>query len=165
MQYLQRVLPLMDARDRMASGARHHPRGADPGGVRPPAGVARRGALEGLLALRDRLEAVSEESARAARGALAAAAAAGGRRGRAARGRGRRALRRVREPLPRRARRDPRAPAPYVDALREAWRPSSDLGCGRGEFLELLREAGIAARGVEANAHAAARVPRRAAST
>jgi O-antigen chain-terminating methyltransferase len=30
-----------------------------------------------------------------------------------------------------------------------------DLGCGRGEFLELLREAGVAARGVEANAHTA----------
>jgi SAM-dependent methyltransferase len=33
--------------------------------------------------------------------------------------------------------------------------PVVDLGCGRGEFLELLGEAGIAARGVEGNAHAA----------
>jgi O-antigen chain-terminating methyltransferase len=32
----------------------------------------------------------------------------------------------------------------------------ADLGCGRGEFLELLREAGIEAMGVESNAQAAA---------
>ena len=32
--------------------------------------------------------------------------------------------------------------------------PVVDLGCGRGEFLELLREAGIGARGVEGNAQA-----------
>jgi O-antigen chain-terminating methyltransferase len=31
-----------------------------------------------------------------------------------------------------------------------------DLGCGRGELLELLREAGIEARGVEGNASAVA---------
>ncbi len=30
--------------------------------------------------------------------------------------------------------------------------PVADLGCGRGEFLELLKEHGIAARGVEGNA-------------
>ena len=30
----------MDARDRVATAPGHHPRGADPGGVRPPAGVA-----------------------------------------------------------------------------------------------------------------------------
>jgi O-antigen chain-terminating methyltransferase len=29
--------------------------------------------------------------------------------------------------------------------------PVADLGCGRGEFLELLREAGIEGRGVESN--------------
>jgi O-antigen chain-terminating methyltransferase len=34
--------------------------------------------------------------------------------------------------------------------------PVVDLGCGRGEFLELLREANVAARGVEGNAAAAA---------
>ena len=33
--------------------------------------------------------------------------------------------------------------------------PVADLGCGRGEFLELLREAGIEGRGVEGNAHSA----------
>jgi O-antigen chain-terminating methyltransferase len=39
--------------------------------------------------------------------------------------------------------------------LFEGLAPVVDLGCGRGEFLELLREKGIAARGVEASAHAA----------
>jgi SAM-dependent methyltransferase len=40
----------------------------------------------------------------------------------------------------------------YV-ALFEGLAPVVDLGCGRGEFLELLKEAGIAARGVEGNAN------------
>jgi SAM-dependent methyltransferase len=37
---------------------------------------------------------------------------------------------------------------PYVDDFREA-APVVDLGCGRGEFLALLREAGVEARGVD----------------
>jgi SAM-dependent methyltransferase len=40
---------------------------------------------------------------------------------------------------------------PYVDDFREA-APVLDVGCGRGEFLALLREAGIEARGVDLNA-------------
>jgi O-antigen chain-terminating methyltransferase len=40
--------------------------------------------------------------------------------------------------------------------LFEGLSPVVDLGCGRGEFLELLKARGIAARGVEASAHAAA---------
>jgi SAM-dependent methyltransferase len=40
---------------------------------------------------------------------------------------------------------------PYVDDFREA-APVLDAGCGRGEFLGLLREAGIEARGVDADA-------------
>jgi SAM-dependent methyltransferase len=36
----------------------------------------------------------------------------------------------------------------YVDDFRDA-APVLDVGCGRGEFLGLLREAGIAARGVD----------------
>ena len=39
----------------------------------------------------------------------------------------------------------------YVDDFRDA-APVLDLGCGRGEFLALLREAGIGARGVDADA-------------
>jgi SAM-dependent methyltransferase len=39
----------------------------------------------------------------------------------------------------------------YVDDFREA-APVLDLGCGRGEFLSLLREAGIEAKGVDADA-------------
>jgi SAM-dependent methyltransferase len=40
---------------------------------------------------------------------------------------------------------------PYVDDFRDA-APVLDAGCGRGEFLALLREAGIDARGVDADA-------------
>jgi SAM-dependent methyltransferase len=39
----------------------------------------------------------------------------------------------------------------YVDDLREA-APVLDIGCGRGELLSLLREAGVAARGIDADA-------------
>ena len=42
---------------------------------------------------------------------------------------------------------------PYFDGAPEVL----DLGCGRGEFLELLREAGIAARGIDLNAEAVER--------
>jgi SAM-dependent methyltransferase len=40
---------------------------------------------------------------------------------------------------------------PYVELLR-GQAPVLDVGCGRGELLGLLREAGIEARGVDANA-------------
>ena len=40
---------------------------------------------------------------------------------------------------------------PYVDRLRNA-APVLDLGSGRGELLALLRDAGVEARGVDANA-------------
>src|SRR4029079_12813957 len=43
--------------------------------------------------------------------------------------------------------------ADYVERF-EGLAPVVALGCGRGEFLELLREKGIAARGVEGNAQA-----------
>ena len=39
----------------------------------------------------------------------------------------------------------------YVDDFRDA-APVLDIGCGRGEFLSLLREAGVEARGVDADA-------------
>jgi SAM-dependent methyltransferase len=41
--------------------------------------------------------------------------------------------------------------AVYVDDFRSA-EPVLDLGCGRGEFLELLRDAGVEARGVDLDA-------------
>ena len=41
--------------------------------------------------------------------------------------------------------------APYLDDLRDA-APVLDVGCGRGELLALLREAGVEARGVDADA-------------
>jgi O-antigen chain-terminating methyltransferase len=40
---------------------------------------------------------------------------------------------------------------PYVEELR-AHAPVLDVGCGRGELLALLRDAGVAARGVDADA-------------
>lgn len=43
----------------------------------------------------------------------------------------------------------------YVPLL-EGCQSVADLGCGRGEFLELLREAGVSARGVDANEEAVA---------
>src|SRR5262249_62274667 len=39
----------------------------------------------------------------------------------------------------------------YVDDFREA-APVLDIGCGRGELLQLLREAGVEARGIDADA-------------
>ena len=48
-----------------------------------------------------------------------------------------------------------RRQAPYVDDFRDA-APVLDVGCGRGEFLGLLRAAGIEARGVDADADMAA---------
>ena len=40
----------------------------------------------------------------------------------------------------------------YVELFREAPGPVLDAGCGRGEFLELLRSAGVEAHGVDADA-------------
>jgi O-antigen chain-terminating methyltransferase len=40
---------------------------------------------------------------------------------------------------------------PYVEDFRDA-APVLDIGCGRGEFLSLLREAGVEARGIDADA-------------
>jgi O-antigen chain-terminating methyltransferase len=40
--------------------------------------------------------------------------------------------------------------ARYVDDFRDA-APVLDAGCGRGEFLELLRDAGVEARGVDSD--------------
>jgi O-antigen chain-terminating methyltransferase len=153
-QYLQRVLPLMDARDRVAAGqATTRAELILEAFDRRQEAASRR--LEGLLAMRDRLDTLSEE-VRALRGAGGAAQPSG----------------------------DPASPVAVPDAadgalyvafenafrgsrddIRERLRdylplfagsgPVADLGCGRGEFLELLREAGIEGRGVEGNAQSA----------
>ena len=149
--YLQQVQPLMDLRDRAASGlATTRAELILEAFDRRQESLSRR--LEGLLALRDRLEAVSEE-ARAVRGALAAGvpptsvAAAATKAAEdsvytAFENRFRGSPDEVKERL-----------APYAD-LFKGLAPVVDLGCGRGEFLEVLRERGIAARGVESNAAA-----------
>ena len=61
-------------------------------------------------------------------------------------------VRRLRGSVPRVARGDPRsgsrATLPYFDAARA---DVLDVGCGRGEFLDLLAAHGIAARGIDLN--------------
>jgi SAM-dependent methyltransferase len=148
MKYLQRVLPVMDARDRMASAlstsrAELILEAFD----RRQESLGRR--LEGLLALRDRIEAVSEE-VRAVRSNLAAppapkvAAAAVQAADDSAyvafENRFRGSQDEVRARL-----------EGYVAHFKDL-SPVADLGCGRGEFLDLLKEGGIEARGVESNA-------------
>jgi O-antigen chain-terminating methyltransferase len=151
-QYLQRVQPLMDARDRWSSGlavtrAELILEAFD----RRQESLGRR--VEGLLALRDRLEAVSE-TVRAVEGALASpppapVAAAAARAAEDAiyvafENRFRGSRDEIRDRL-----------RGYVEAFR-GLAPVADLGCGRGEFLELLREANVDALGAETNARAAA---------
>jgi SAM-dependent methyltransferase len=152
-QYLQRVLPVVDARDRVATAlATTRAELVLESFDRRQESLARR--LEGLLALRDRVEVASEE-VRAIRGALAADAPAPATAAAAARAADdahyvafENRYRGDRDDLRGRL-------ADYV-ALFAGLAPVVDLGCGRGEFLELLRESGIAARGVEGNAQAAA---------
>ncbi len=151
-RYAQRVEPVMDARDQFrVSIAPTETHLILEAFGRQLEAMGRR--LEGLLALRDRMEAVSEE-VRALRGGLeatapppavarAAAAAAADSAYTAFENR----FRGSREEI--RARQ-----ADYVHLFRDL-SPVLDLGCGRGEFLELLRAAGIEARGVESNANVA----------
>jgi SAM-dependent methyltransferase len=149
-RYLQRVLPVMDARDRVAAAlATTRSELVLEAFDRRLEKLGRR--LEGLLALRDRLESVSEE-VRAVRRTLdaaapppAVAAAARQAAGDAAYTAFENRYRGERDEIRRRL-------ADYVPAFRDL-APVVDLGCGRGEFLELLKEAGIEARGVESNAN------------
>jgi O-antigen chain-terminating methyltransferase len=145
--YAQRVEPLMDSHDRMASAlATTRSELILEAFDRRLESLGRR--LEGLLALRDRVEALSAEL-RAVRGALAGAtpaqaaevapAAADGAYV-AFENRFRGSPEDVAERL-----------ADYVALFRDQ-APVLDLGCGRGEFLALLKQAGVAARGVEMNA-------------
>jgi SAM-dependent methyltransferase len=149
-RYVQRVDPLVDARDRMATAlATTRAELILEAFDRRLESLGRR--FEGLLALRDRLESVSEE-VRAVRGTLAAAApppAVAAAATRAAvdssytafENRYRGSREEIRDRL-----------ASYVPWFL-GLAPVADLGCGRGEFLLLLKEAGIAARGVDGNAN------------
>jgi O-antigen chain-terminating methyltransferase len=109
--------------------------------------------LEGLLALRDRLEALSEE-VRAVRGSLEAAPPPP-ETARAAALSAADSVYTAFENRFRGSRDEIRARQRGDAALFAGLAPVVDLGCGRGEFLELLREAGVESRGVEGNAHAA----------
>jgi len=148
--YAQRVEPVMDARDsiRVARAPTSADLVLEAFGRRLESMGQR---LDGLGALRDRMEAVTEEL-RALRGSLeaappppevahAAALAADHSIYTAFENR----FRGSREEI--RARQ-----ADYVELFRDLF-PVVDLGCGRGEFLELLGAAGIEGRGVEGNAN------------
>jgi O-antigen chain-terminating methyltransferase len=148
-RYLQRVQPLMDARDRMATAlATTRSELILEAFDRRLESLARR--LSGLFALRDRVEAVSEET-RAILASLERRPASpeqAAEAGRAAKDSAYVAFenrfRGAPEEISERLRN-------YVPLFRERG-PVLDLGCGRGEFLALLKDAGVAARGVEANA-------------
>jgi SAM-dependent methyltransferase len=147
--FLQRVLPVMDARDRTSAAlatlrAELILESLD----RRQESLARR--VDGLLALRDRMETVSEE-VKAVRSSLASAPPSAERAAAATaaaedaayvafENRFRGSREEIRDRM-----------SDYVELFR-GHAPVVDLGCGRGEFLDLLKEAGIAARGVEANA-------------
>ena len=150
-RYAQRVEPVMDARDdmRVARAPTRAEQVLEAFGRRLGE-MGRR--LDGLLALRDRLEVLSEEvgAVRASLDAAVPAPDVARPAARAARDSAYTAF----ENRFRGSRDDVRArQADYVALLRDH-APVLDLGCGRGELLELLREAGVEARGVESNAHA-----------
>lgn len=148
-RYFQRLLPLVDARDRMGSAltttrAELILEAFD----RRQEMLARR--IDGLTALRDRLEAVASQAQTLsdvlAAGAPPPAVAATARQAVedatyvAFENRFRGSQEEIAERL-----------SSYVEPFRDA-APVIDLGCGRGEFLDLLRAAGIAATGVDGNA-------------
>lgn len=147
-RYSQKLLPTIDARDRVASGlATTRAELILEAFDRRQEGLGRR--LEGLLAQRDRVEALAEE-VRALRKtldgatpppALAAAAekAAQDSTYVAFENRFRGEPEEITAKL-----------ADYVELFRDR-EPVVDLGCGRGEFLRLLADAGIDAHGVESN--------------
>ncbi len=147
LRYLQRLLPLIDARDRAASAqAVERAELILEAFERRLESLARR--LEGLLALRDRLDTLSEElrgvkhalhagpppsALQAAQQALDGAPYAAFER------RFRGQPEELRERL-----------SEYV-SLFLGLAPVADLGCGGGEFLDLLKTRGMAARGVDQN--------------
>jgi SAM-dependent methyltransferase len=149
--YAQRVEPMIDARDdvRMARTPTQTEQVLDVFAGRLDS-MAR--GVEGLFALRDRIEALSEE-VRAVRGSLEVAPP----RPEVARAAARAAADSSYTAFENRfrgSREEIRARQQADVALFEGLAPVVDLGCGRGEFLELLRAAGIGASGVEENANA-----------
>jgi SAM-dependent methyltransferase len=146
-RYTQRILPVVDARDRMASSlATTRSELILESFDRRLESLARR--LEGLLALKDVVGTLHEE-VRGLRSALATpppptvAVAAE----RAARDSGYLAFEnRFRDQG------EVRAALEDYAALFEGRGPVLDLGCGRGEFLGMLEARGVDARGVEGNA-------------
>jgi len=150
-RYMQRVEPLLDARARLSVA--HATTRAElilEAFDRRQESLGRR--FEGLLALRDRIEALGEE-VRAVRGTLeagapppevakAAARAATDSRYTAFENRYRGSRDEIRARL-----------LSYLDLL-AGHAPVVDVGCGRGEMLDLLRERGVDARGVEDNSQA-----------
>jgi O-antigen chain-terminating methyltransferase len=149
-RYAQRVEPVMDARDqaRVASAPTEAHVVLHALERRLEAMRAR---LDGLAALRDRLEAVSEE-VRALRGSLEAAAPPP-ELARAAVVSAADSLYTAFENRFRGCREEIRERQKDYVELFAGLAPVVDLGCGRGEFLELLRAAGTPARGVEGNAN------------
>jgi len=150
-RYAQRVEPVIDARDemRVARTPSQAEQVLEVFATRLEA-MGRR--LDGLLALRDRTEALSEE-VRALREGLVAAPPAPETAQAAVRSAAD-SVYTAFENRFRGSREEVRArQQSYVELLR-GHAPVVDLGCGRGELLELLRAAGVEARGVEGNASA-----------
>jgi O-antigen chain-terminating methyltransferase len=152
-RYLQRLLPVIDARDRVVSAlSTTRSELILEAFDRRQESLARR--LEGLLALRDRVEALGEQVG-ALRAALDGAGAppptAAADAARAAEDAAYGAF----ENLYRGSRDDIAERLSASVALFDPPGPVVDLGCGRGEFLEALRERGIQGRGVESNRHLA----------
>jgi len=149
-RYTQRIEPFMDARDQMRVA--ETPTQAEQVLEVFAERLEIMGrSVEGLAALRDRIEALSEEVRSLRRGLEAGAP----------------------PPEVARATLDAADDSAYTAfenrfrgsedeirlrqkddaALFRGLEPVVDLGCGRGEFLELLRDENIEARGVESNAH------------
>jgi SAM-dependent methyltransferase len=150
LRHTQRLLPVMDARDRVATAlATTRAELILESFDRRQETLARR--FEGLLALRARVTALGEEVGALRRSLASApppppvAAAAQRAADDSTYAAFEACFRGSRDEIGRRL-------ADYLDLFREQ-APVLDLGCGRGEFLELLRGAGVAGRGVEGNLH------------
>ena len=149
-RYVQRLRPLVDAGDRVASAlATTRSELVLESFDRRLESLGRR--FEGLLAMRHRLEAMTEE-VHALRAALAAPTPPA-----VAQAADRAAQDSVYTALESRILGDREEIRERLQAYAGHFRdraPVVDLGCGRGEFLEVLRSANIASRGVESNANA-----------